>query len=296
VAAGAAATTWLTDHHRCLPHLIGFSAGRFYTDRLAVLTRHPRNDTADLIEHRAVDGDRTQEVTAAVEAVRRYAAGGVTGIAVISPFRAQAEAIEAALTAQFPLEEIDRLGLRVGTVHGFQGSEADHVIVSVGVTADDPPGRLRFVNDPNLFNVLVTRARRSMLVLTARADAAGLLGEYLKYGAAPPVPPRQEDQDRGWPSALAAELRGLGLAVHPGYPVGTESVDLCLGSGADAVGLICRVHPAGPAAHLQRQRTLARAGWTLRDAFASRWAGNPADAAITLAVDYRADATPASRT
>jgi hypothetical protein len=309
VAAGAAATTWLADHHRSLPHLIGFSARRFYADRLAVATRHPRNDRADLIDHQHVAGDRATdgslpaEVSAALAAVRALgetepatettgtatgaATGTTTGIAVVSPFRGQVAALESALVAEFSLEEIDRLGLRVGTVHGFQGSEADHVIVSVGVAPDDPAGRLRFVNDPNLFNVLVTRARRSTLVLTGLVDPPGLLGEYLRYATTPPGPPLSTTPDRAWPAALATELRGLGLAVHPGYPVGSESVDLCLGSGPAAVGLICLVHPAGPAAHLERQRTLARSGWTLCDAFASRWGGNPVDAAITLAVDYR---------
>jgi len=34
---------------------------------------------------------------------------------------------------------------------------------------------------------------------------------------------------------------------------------------------------------VERQRTLVRAGWTLRDAFASRWAGSETRAALELA-------------
>src|SRR6266511_4083334 len=88
VAAGAAATTWLAEHYRCVPQLIGFSARRFYDDRLALVTRHPRNDGADVIEDRHVPGARTPdgsvpaEVAAAVEAVRALDAAGRTGIAV----------------------------------------------------------------------------------------------------------------------------------------------------------------------------------------------------------------------
>jgi hypothetical protein len=59
-------------------------------------------------------------------------------------------------------------------------------------------------------------------------------------------------------------------------------VDVCLGAGEDAVGLICAVHPDGPAAHLERQRTLARAGWRLVDAFPTRWDGDPGRAAVDL--------------
>lgn len=57
------------------------------------------------------------------------------------------------------MAELERLGLRVGTVHAFQGSEAHTVVAVLGLVDDDSPARVRFVSDPNLFNVLVTRAR-----------------------------------------------------------------------------------------------------------------------------------------
>jgi len=57
--------------------------------------------------------------------------------------------------------------MRVGTVHAFQGAEADHVVLVLGVGPSDPPGRRRFVEDPHLFNVMVTRARRSLVVVTS---------------------------------------------------------------------------------------------------------------------------------
>jgi hypothetical protein len=297
VAAGAAATTWLTEHYRCLPHLIGFSARHFYGERLALVTRHPRNDSADLIEVRHVAGTRSPdgsvpaEVAAAVEAVRELDKDGRTGIAVVSPFRSQADALEAALSEAFELEDIDRLRLRVGTVHGFQGSEADHVVISVGLVDADGPTRRRFVNDPHLFNVLITRARRGVLVLTSLTAPDGLLGEYLRYGATPPAAPPDAVPVLAWPAELAAELRGIGRPVHTGYPVGRSSVDLCLGDGDAAVGLLCALHPDGPAAHVERQRTLARAGWTLRDAFPTRWDGNPARGAIELAEEFPARVT-----
>jgi hypothetical protein len=60
-------------------------------------------------------------------------------------------------------------------------------------------------------------------------------------------------------------------------------VDLCV----EQVGLICRPHPDGDEAHVERQRTLLRAGWTLRDAFASRWAGSATRAALELAASLR---------
>ncbi|MFC0006573.1 AAA domain-containing protein [Micromonospora siamensis] len=310
VAAGAAPVTWLGEHYRSAPHLIGFSARRFYAGRLELVTRHPGNERADAIDvlrvadAQVVDGVNRAEVDAVVDLVRKLAddppAGG---IAVLSPFRAQADALEAALLAAFEAPEIERLGLRCGTVHGFQGSEADLVVASLGLVDADPAARHRFVAEPNLFNVLVTRARQRLTMVTSLAAPAGLLADYLRYAedgpaavdasAGPPGAPVRPAAQQ-WAAALAVELRRLGATVRADYPVGRWRVDLCVGDGADAVGVICAVHPDGVAAHLERQRTLLRAGWRLVDGFAGRWAGDPVRAALEVA--SRIGSAPTSRT
>ncbi len=287
VAAGAVPVTWLGAHYRSAPHLIEFSARRFYRDRLSLVTRHPRNERADLIEVVRVagavtDGVNQAEVDAVVDVVRALAGKGTTDIGVITPFRSQVDALEAALLAAFPVEEIERLGLRTGTVHGFQGSEADVVVVSLGLVDGDGAARHRFAADPNLFNVMVTRARRQMVVVTSLTSADGLVGEYLAYASGGPVPRTDLSTVDGWAGALGAELGKAGVPVRAGYPVGEWWVDLCAGTGDGAVGLICAVHPDGVAAHIERQETLLRAGWRLVDAFPSRWGGDPVRAALHL--------------
>jgi len=290
LAAGTAPVTWLAEHYRCAPHLIEFSAHRFYRDRIALTSRHPRNEAADVIDvrrvpdARLVDGVSAAEVAGVVDAVRELVAAGGQGIGVVTPFRGQADALESALLSAFPVTEIERLGLRVGTVHAFQGSEAEYVVASLGLTAGDTAGRRRFAADPNLFNVLITRARRRMLVVTGLApgDENGLIGDYLEYSERPPSPPGLDTSAGGWAGALAARLREAGATVRLGYPVGPWTVDVCLGTGGDAVGLICAVHPDGVTAHLERQRTLHRAGWRLVDAFPSRWSADPNRAAVDL--------------
>ncbi len=192
VAVGAAAVTYLDEHYRSVPHLIEFSAKRFYADRIALVTRHPRNERADVIDVQRVDGGSVDdgvnkaEVDAVLHALDRLKRKGVRDIAVVTPFRKQADAIEAAVLAMFSYDAIDRLGLRVGTVHTFQGSEAHTVVASLGLIDDDSPARRRFVADANLFNVLVTRARDRMLVVTALAKKTGVVGDYLAYSEAPP--------------------------------------------------------------------------------------------------------------
>ena len=93
--------------------------------------------------------------------VRSLVEDGATSVGVVTPFRAQADALEAAVLADFTVEEMERANLRVGTVHGFQGSERDIVIVSLGVAAEDSRAR-GFLQDPAVFNVMLTRARHRM--------------------------------------------------------------------------------------------------------------------------------------
>lgn len=296
LAAGAARVTWLAEHYRSAPHLIGFSGERFYDGRLELVTRHPRNEQADAIDvvrvDRAtvVDGVNQAEVDAVLDLVRALSTHPPAGgIAVISPFRAQADAVEAALLSAYDLEAIQRLGLRTGTVHAFQGSEADVVIASLGLVDEDPPARHRFLTEPGLLNVLITRARKHLTVVTSLRSPEGIIGDYLRYAEQPPTPPTGPVTSASdpWARALALELEKLGLPVRVDYPVGRWQIDLCVGEDTEAVGVICGVHPDGVTAHVERQRTLTRAGWHLYDAFASHWNADPIRAALDLAARIR---------
>jgi very-short-patch-repair endonuclease len=280
---------WLTEHHRCAPHLIGFAASRFYEGRIALLTTHPSIADVDSIDVERVAGVRDDkgvnevEVDAVLAHLRRRIAAGVRSIGVVTPFRAQADALEQALLDRLSLDEITTGGVRVGTVHGVQGSEFDEVVVSIALTDEDRPAAWRFANDRNLLAVLTTRARRLVHVITSAGEPVGLLAEYLRHAEVPPdetegVPPSDD-----WTVRLVTELTGLGLTVRTGYPVGQWRVDLVVGERASAVALDTRPHPDGTAAHLARWRALRGAGWRIHDAFPSRFDHDPARAAVELA-------------
>ncbi|WP_045746569.1 AAA domain-containing protein [Actinoplanes rectilineatus] len=288
LAAAAAPVTWLAEHYRSVPHLIAFSARRFYDDRIAVMTRTPAADAARAIDVVHVDeatvtnGVNQAEVTAVLQQVSVLAAAGRRGIGVITPFRAQAEALEKALIAEYSVERIDELALRVGTVHAFQGSEADTVVVSLGLLPSDAAGRRRFVTDPQLFNVMVTRARRHLILVTSLTRSPGLLGDYLSH-AQNPTMPEPDATPQGWAADLAKELEHLDVPVRPDYTVGPWQLDLCAGPPETATGVLCTIHPDGVDAHLSRQTALHRAGWRVLDAFPTRWNSDPRRAALEIA-------------
>ncbi|MCE7000201.1 AAA domain-containing protein [Saccharothrix sp. S26] len=293
--AAAAGVHWLTEHHRCAPHLIGFAATRFYEGRIALLTTHPSIADVDCIDVEHVAGTRDDkgvnaaEVDAVLAHLRRRIAAGVRSIGVVTPLRAQADAVEQALLDRLSLDEITTGGVRVGTVHGVQGSEFDEVVISVALTDDDRPATWRFANDPNLLAVLTTRARRLVHVVTSAARPVGLLGEYLRHAEVPPTETEGVAPADEWTRRLAAELTALGLAPRTGYPVGQWRVDLVVGDRRSAVAVDTRPHPDGVAAHVARWRALRGAGWRVHDAFPSRFAHDPARAAVELAQELAAE-------
>ncbi|WP_335618130.1 AAA domain-containing protein [Lentzea guizhouensis] len=287
--AGAACSgvLWLDEHHRCAPHLIGFAATRFYDGKIALLTTHPSIADVDCIDVEHVPGERSAqgvnqaEIDAVLAHLRKRVAAGVRSIGVVTPFRAQADALEEALLNELTLDEITSGGVRVGTVHGVQGSEFDEVVISLA--ADERPGGWRFVNDRNLLAVLTTRARRLVHVITSAAEPPGLVGEYLAHAEVPPTETAGTEPDDPWTASLAEELRAAGLVVRTGYPVGQWRVDLVVGAKGEAVAVETRPHPHGAQAHLARWRALTHAGWRVHDAFGSRFDHDPARAAVELA-------------
>jgi hypothetical protein len=295
LAATAAPVDHLREHFRSVPHLIEFSVRTFYRDRVVVMTRHPRNEVLDAIDVVTIEGrsagrhDRNAaEVRRVIAEIRSLQAGGWSGIGVITPFRDQADALEHAVLEEFNAAELAELDLRVGTVHSFQGGERDVVVVSLGLGAGDPPGRRRFAEQRDLFNVMVTRARRRVIVVTElTASGTGLIDEYLRYAAHPLPPPApaegamRQPAVTQWRDDLAREL-GRYHPTRTDYPVGPWSLDLCLGDGDDARAIDCGVHPDGVDAHIERRLTLMGLGWRCEDAFASRWASNAARAALEL--------------
>ncbi|MFB9658296.1 AAA domain-containing protein [Glycomyces mayteni] len=289
LACGAGPVVELTEHHRSVPHLIGFSAAKFYGGRVRPMTAHPRLQETDAITvHRvaadtaAEDGTVPAEAERAVDLLAELVAAGDRGLAVLSPFRAQAEAIEAAVMKRFDLDAIRAHRIRTGTVHAFQGSESETVIASLGTAPGDSAGRKRFLSGANLFNVMVTRAREHLHVVTALDDPGGLVGEFLDHADRAPAPLPGDGTEGAWPAKLADALSGADAAVRHGYPVGHWKIDLVVGEGDAAFGVLCAVHPDGPRAHIERQRALARAGWRLVDAFPSTYADDASRAAVAV--------------
>jgi hypothetical protein len=267
----------LDEHFRSDPHLVDFVAARLYGGRVKVATRAPSTASRDCISIVRINGRRDRkgvvdaEVDWTIRELRKLRAAGVRSVGVITPFRAQATALEEAALAAFSVDDIEAMDLRVGTVHAFQGHERDHVIASLGVGPDQDGTSWRFVEDPHLFTVFVTRARKQMtLLVSAEPPVHGIVADYVAQDDTPPGLPPSGPARTAWVRTIADDLRDGGLTTITSFPAGRHLVDVCVPDAGD-VGIECDVHPDGPEAHIERHLALVRLGWRLFDAYPSRW-------------------------
>ncbi len=266
----------LDEHFRSAPHVIEFSSRRFYDGGLFTSTRHPSNEDADHIDVSVVEGVRNESgVNEAelAECVRILEAqlGNWSSIGIITASRAQVDAVEEALLARHQLQSLRSYGVRVGTAWDFQGDEVEFLIVSFGVGGNEPDSAWDVVNDPLAFNVMVTRARERVHIVTSNPTPPGLAGEYVKWEVPLVDLVRDEGSADPWVLRVADTLRAAGIPVRTGYRVGRYVVDLVAGEGKHAVAIDCTLHADGVDAHIDRALMLRRTGWRTADCFVEKW-------------------------
>ncbi|MEU6583965.1 AAA domain-containing protein [Nocardia sp. NPDC046763] len=169
-------TLLLDEHFRCHPRIAALANELFYDGQLTVMTdvrgrptlprpavvwvpttgnaEHPRSSLS------WINPTEVAKVRECVEFVLRR--GGLpadASIGVVTPYRAQKEAIRAAVGNSLGDDDI-------GTVHTFQGGERDVMIFSL-VAGPGMPRRSinRIDNQLNLWNVAITRAKSHLIVV-----------------------------------------------------------------------------------------------------------------------------------
>lgn len=218
----------LVDHHRSHADIITFSNTEFYGERLRVATNYnnlrlparqePGIRWIDVKGHvvRPANGGaiNTTEVRALVQALRDLVlTNGYAGsIGVVTPFRAQANAITEAVNRDDELvSALIQRGFLAETVHKFQGDERDVMFFSTVVSSGLPIGAVGFLrSNGNLFNVAITRARAQLIVVGDRAACGACDIDYLSRFASYAASLDHQSEER-----LDRQIRDHG----PSYPI-----------------------------------------------------------------------------
>lgn len=242
----------LREHFRCHPHIGEYAGRAFYQQTLEVVTiterlKIPAGRRPGL-HWTHVDGPITSafsgassdpEILAIVTALRELAAQDFRGtVGVVTPFRQQSnrlsDAVERELAGIIP----DHWKLLISTAHGFQGDERDVMFLSLCCGPDMPGGSKAFVvENPNLFNVAVTRGRAILHVFGNRNWAmgcgVGFLEDCAKRSltvehAASTAPTSVDQYESPWERVFALALRDAGISTVAQYPVAGRRLDLAV--------------------------------------------------------------------
>ena len=262
----------LRDHHRSHPDIIGFSNRYFYDSALRIATRlnalSPVWNGPPFVRWLDVTGRafrppggslfNEEEARAVVEELRQLMRSSYSGsVGVVTPFREQANCIRRFLASDNALQGwANAHGCIMETAHRYQGDERDAIIFSPVISQGTPDSSLRFLgNNGHLFNVAITRARATLIVVGDKTEAkmAGVryLAGFADYvdrandghvealdqpmpalSMASPCtgfpPVRNPDQVSEWECILYRALCDAGLQPLPQYTVDRYDLDLAL--------------------------------------------------------------------
>lgn len=172
-----APTVLLREHYRCHPKIINFCNQKFYDGKLIVMTAD-HNEPDVLTMYRTAPGNHARgrlnqrEIDVIQkEVLPHLQEKGYRSIGVITPYRDQVAALQSQLGG----------GIEAATVHKFQGREKDAIVLT---SVDNVI--TEFVDDPRMLNVAVSRAVKSLTIVTSqdpRNDQTnyGDLARYIEY-------------------------------------------------------------------------------------------------------------------
>ena len=189
--------TMLHEHYRCMPEIIEFCNKMFYDGELISMKSRKSDDQwPALMVRKTAPGNHMRTLRRAltkgtysqreIDVVEELMGGTVDGVdfremlrgeesgsdymlGIATPYRLQADRLGEAIysTADFP--EMSSLS---ETIHKFQGRGAKAMILST-VVDESRVGhmKLRFVDDPRMINVAVSRAKEKFILVTNHDEA-----------------------------------------------------------------------------------------------------------------------------
>lgn len=257
----------LKDHHRCHGDIIEFSNQEFYGGDLRIATNYSylKHDYALGVRWINVEG-RTcrpyngsaynkQEIEEIVKQLKHLVLNNYKGsIGVVTPFKAQAERINRLLEQETELYNklLSNNMFLADTVHKFQGDEKDLIIFSTVISNGTMPGAISFLkNTGNLFNVAITRAKSTLLVVGDKEFCSHCDVSYLKHFVS--YVRNKEDKNleesninsycelgeeypqidgallvSDWEKVLYSALYKVGIKTYPQYHIDKYYLDLAL--------------------------------------------------------------------
>lgn len=161
--------TLLREHYRCAPMIINFCNQKFYGGELVIMTKE-RDESIPMKVIRTVRGNHSRsissnnkvyvfnqrEVDEFMQLKEEHPNVPLESIGIITPYKGQALSFR---------ETVQDGRLEADTIHKYQGREKDIIVMST--VADQYND---FVDNANLINVAVSRAKKEFVLITNGND------------------------------------------------------------------------------------------------------------------------------
>ena len=283
---------FLDEHYRSRPDIIQFSNRHFYNGSLRIMTQNPelvrfRNiqviQCNGVREKNGINRNESEKllklIRDTVESQSHLESEYLQSIGVTTPFRHQADYLGELILREVPIEAIRKHKILVGTPHSFQGEERDIMCLSFALDEKSSATAFRYMNQPDVFNVMVTRARVQQVVFLSIREGDlkknSLLASYLLYLRGYYQEPTCGQLSQLPDSALPVynALNKAGYKVWPSFDVAGMEMDFVIQKkgrtlGIDLIGFPGRFEDVFS---LERYKMLKRAGMRIFPLAYSEW-------------------------
>ncbi len=244
---------FLNEHYRSLPEIISFSNKEFYDNRLKIMTEKPINyGFHPVIFQHCKEGKReaagynmleSELIINQIKELVNNSESKTPSIGILSPFRKQVDYISAEIMKNFSLEIIDKHKILVGTAHSFQGEERDIMFISLCVEASSHSAAFRFIDNPNVFNVAMTRAKSKQHIVHSvslnELKAGSLLHKFFDFYLNS-TPKRLEARDEifdSFATEVSDALEEINISSHIALPIAGQTMDIVAINGSRSLGI-----------------------------------------------------------
>lgn len=169
--------TLLREHYRCHPKIINFCNQKFYDGTLVIMSKDNGEDDVlsavkTVVGNHARDHMNQRQIDVVKSEILPYLSCKPEDVGIIAPYNDQVDTMR---------KDISDEQIEIATVHKFQGREKDVIIMT---TVDDEISD--FVDDPNLLNVAVSRAKKQLYIVVSgnkQPEDSNIMDliDYIKY-------------------------------------------------------------------------------------------------------------------
>ncbi len=235
--------SYLDEHFRSHPDIIGYSNQHFYANKLKVMTRKPINVNSQPIEidfHpdgvckkgiNKIEANRIIErLFSIIDSQKDINHEHKYSIGVLALFSNQADYLESLIINKMNESQILEHQIRVGTAYSFQGEERDIMLVSCCVDKNSSASNYQYINRDDSFNVGMTRARDKQILFTSANQEQILpkshLAKYIKYCYQISSEHAPKNYTDAFQADLCNELKKYNIDIKLQFEVASIPVDV----------------------------------------------------------------------